>query len=336
VERAFFPLDEQLELGGERLSEGVAKLVVLLGGLLPYRRVADVLERVGEMHVSASSIWRTVQVYGERMQQAEEMAADAVVVEASGGDRMGCSADGGMIHICGEGWKELKVGDIFEVELQVKVDQHSKELVEIGHAVRDTYVAHLGGPEDFGKVMWREAKRRGWETARETMMVADGALWIWNLAGTHFYDSKQVVDWYHASQHLATVAQALHGEGTPEAKHWFEKWKTPLYQGRAEEIAQMLLAEAHTHPDMAQTLQTEAGYFQTNYRRMRYMQMREDGWPIGSGMVESGCKQYKQRFTGPGMRWSRPGAQRLLPIRTGIMSNRFDVLWKKVRISPQI
>jgi len=336
VERAFFPLDEQLARGGERLSEGVAKLVVLLSGLLPYRRVADILERVGEVHVSASSIWRTAQAYGVRMHRAEAATADALAIEPSNAARMGCSADGGMIHIRGEGWKELKVGDVFDVECQVKVDERSKEPVEIGHAVHDSYVAHLGGPEGFGEVWWQEAKRRGWEHMRDTLVVADGAVWIWNLAATHFYDSKQVVDWYHASQHLAAVAQTLHGEGTPEAKRWFEKWKTPLYQGRAEEIAQMLEAETRTRPSVAKTLQTEAGYFQTNHRRMRYMQMREAGWPIGSGMVESGCKQYKQRFAGPGMHWSRGGVERLLPIRTAIMSNRFDALWQQARISPPI
>jgi hypothetical protein len=241
-----------------------------------------------------------------------------------------------MIHIRGEGWKELKVGDIFEVESQESVDRKSQERVEVGHAVRDSYAAHLGGPEGFGEVWWREARRRGWEQVRDSVVVADGAVWIWNLAATHFYDSKQVVDWYHASEHLASVGQVLYGEGTEEARRWFEKWKTPLYQGRAEEIAQMLQAEARTRPSVAHTLQTEAGYFQTNHRRMRYMQMREDGWPIGSGMVESGCKQFKQRFAGPGMRWSRRGAENLLPIRTAVMSNRFDTLWRLARISPPI
>jgi hypothetical protein len=267
----FFPLDEQLELAGEHLSEGVAKLVVWLSGLLAYRTAAEVLERVGAMHVSASRIWREAQRYGERMRQAEEVATDVLVVEEHSGERMGCSADGGMIHIREEGWKELKVGDVFGVERQERMDERSKERMEVGHAVGDSYVAHLGGPERFGELLWQEARRRGWEKARDTVVVADGAPWIWNLAATHFYDSKQVVDWYHATEHLATAAQTLYGEHSEVAQRWLEKWKTSLYQGQAEQIAQMLQAEALARPNVTQTMQTEAGYFQTNHRRMRYM-----------------------------------------------------------------
>lgn len=321
-------------MGLERQSESVAQLIVWLSGLLTYRRAMEVLVRVGGIQISASTIWRETQAYGQRMLQAEEGAADAVVVESAQSERMGCSADGGMIHLRDEGWKELKVGDVFEVEKQIRVDPKSQERMEIGCAVRDSYTAYLGGPEEFGRRWWQEAKRRGWEDKPDTLVIADGAVWIWNLAATHFYDSKQMVDWYHATQHLAHVAQILHGEGTPEAQRWFEKWKTLLYQGRAEEIANRVRAEAETRPNMAQALNTEAGYFQNNHRRMRYMRMREEGWPIGSGMVESGCKQLKQRFAGPGMRWSRRGAENLLPIRTAIMSDRFDAVWRLARNSP--
>jgi hypothetical protein len=82
--------------------------------------------------------------------------------------------------------------------------------------------------------------------------------------------------------------------------------------------------------DAAQTelLHREAGYFDENQRRMQYMELREDGYPIGSGMVESGCKRFRARFNAAGMRWSRAGLERLLPVRAAIMSHRFDDLWK--------
>ena len=67
---------------------------------------------------------------------------------------------------------------------------------------------------------------------------------------------------------------------------------------------------------------------------MQYLEQRENLWLIGSGMIESGAKQYKDRFTGPGMRWSRSGAEHLLPIRSAIMSDRFDRLWQQARNSP--
>ena len=82
-------------------------------------------------------------------------------------------------------------------------------------------------------------------------------------------------------------------------------------------------------------MRREAGYFADNQRRMQYMELREDGFPIGSGMVETGCKQFRARFTGAGMRWSRPGVERLLPVRAAILSHRFDEAWRTAYNSPQ-
>jgi len=319
-----------------------------LSALLSFREVCEVLDKVGGIEVATSTAWREVQLRGEQIRAAQAPSeVEAVAFEGAPWDadeeqgqsrRMGASLDGGMINVKGEGWKELKVGVVFGVELEEKLDPRSKELVEIGHAQDNSYVAHLGGPEGIGALLWKEAKRRRWEEAEDTVVLGDGAAWIWNLVSTHLYDSKQIVDWYHGTQHLAAAAELLHEQDAQEARRCLEKWKTQLYQGRAEQIAQHLTQaaaeKAATQPERAEALLTEAGYFITNQRRMQYMLMREDGWPIGSGMVESGCKQFKQRFAGPGMRWSRPGAERLIPIRAAVMSNRFGAVWNRTFNSP--
>jgi hypothetical protein len=107
-------------------------------------------------------------------------------------------------------------------------------------------------------------------------------------------------------------------------------------QGHAERRARTLRQLAQKHPRCADTLRREAGYFQENYRRRQYLEAREEGFPIGSGMVESACKQFRARLAGAGMRWSRVGLERLLPIRAAIMSQRFDQVWQKVYHLPQI
>ena len=198
---------------------------------------------------------------------------------------------------------------------------------ELGHAVHTSYVTHLGGPEAFGEMLWAEAWRRGWGQAVGSEVIGDGATWIWNLAEEHFF-------WYHATEHLAVASHLLHGEVTDEAKEWFKERKTLLFQGDALCIGQELLALAGEHPEVAEGLEREGRYFQSNHRRMNYMEMRGKGWLIGSGVVESGIKQFKARFSGAGMRWSRPGAERLLPIRAAIMSGRFDSTWQQACILP--
>jgi hypothetical protein len=106
--------------------------------------------------------------------------------------------------------------------------------------------------------------------------------------------------------------------------------KPLLYQGHAAQIASMLTQRAHKLPAQAHSLLSHATYFENNQRRMNYMQNREDDLLIGSGAVESEAKQFKARFCGPGMRWSRVGLNHLLPIRAAVMQDSFDADWNSV------
>jgi len=307
--------------------------------LVSFAQAEDILERIGQMQMSTSSIWRYTQEVGHRFsavetQQAKEAGALPVkwiTPEQLGKSkpRMGVAMDGTMVHIRTEGWKELKVGTLFEIGIDPTRSQEEET-----HALQNSYVAYLGGPKHFGDKMWREASQRGWEQALDTQAIGDGASWIWNLVRDHFGYSLQVVDWYHAASHLSTAARLLKKEETA-AQHWLTSRKALLYQGHADKIAQEL-QDAIPHPfqEEDKALQAEATYFRNNYRRMAYLEMREGKWLIGSGTVESAGKQYKQRFCGPGMRWSRSGAEHLLPIRTAILSGCYDKHWRQSQNLP--
>jgi hypothetical protein len=315
----------------------VAKYAVWLSGLVTYEVAATILTLIGEIPISASSVWRRVTVWGPQFQaiEATQRAASLATptreelnpTTASASD-LGAAMDGGMVHLREEGWKELKVGCVFHIAVQPTRESHTGEIVPLAHAVHNTYVAHLGGPAVFGEALWAEARHRRWMQARETVVLGDGAAWIWNLTADKFFTSRQVVDWYHAKLHLTQAANLLQGEGTLAAQRWLREHE-PLLQGHAERLANELRQLAQKHPDCADGLIREAGYFQENYRRMPYLELREEGFPIGSGMVESACKQFRARLAGSGMRWSRTGLERLLPIRTAIMSQRFDELWQQ-------
>jgi hypothetical protein len=319
---------------------------VWLGGVAPsYEAAEAILRRIGHANISSASIWRRVQAWGAKFQALADAActqANALPVKWAppsraevGDQRLGAAMDGTMIHILQEGWKELKVGTVFAIAVWPTKDAQTGELVDLAHAVRNSYVAHLGGPEVLGAMVWTEARRRGWEQAQDTEILGDGAIWIWNQATLHFPDSHQVVDWYHGTQHLAVAAHALKAEDTPAYQRWYNSHEKTLYQGHAARIAAELEQAAAQQPERTEDLRREAGYFRDNQHRMNYLEMREEEWPIGSGMVESGGKQYKARFCGPGMRWSRAGAEKLLPVRSAILSKRFDELWTKVYNAPQ-
>ena len=292
-------------------SEGVLKEIVWVSGVVgSYEKGEAMLKRVGHLSISDSNVWRRVQEWGKKFKEAEDSGRERANALPGLNDmcrgvnetdeRMGVSMDGGMVHIRDEGWKELKVGCVFELEVRPTWDKKTKEWVELAHAVDNSYLAHLGGPGLLGQIVLAEAQARGWEQAMGTQVVGDGAPWRWNLAGEHFYDSRQVVDWYHATEHLGVAAKLLHGEGSTAAKRWYKRAETTLYQGHAERIAVELSEAATNHPEVADDLLTQAGYFSKNKRRMWYLEMREKEYVIGSGTVESGCKQFKARLLARG------------------------------------
>lgn len=304
----------------------------------------QIFEQIGGLSISDTSIWRRVQVWGEKLKvQAEAQRVNATALPSRGEvirgtvttpQDMGTAMDAAKINIREEGWKDLKVGCVFEIALRPERDPESGEMVERAHAVQNSYVAHLGGPEKFGGLLWAEAVRRGVPQARDTIMLGDAAPWIWNVTEEHFNSSWQVIDWFHAKEHLYKAGHLVWGEESPQVQRWVKGMEKLLYQGHAQAVATTLNRLALEHPKVASALQTEAGYFEGNHRRMQYLEVRENGFPIGSGMVESACKQFRARFTGAGMRWSREGAERLLPVRATVLSRRFDQVWKSI-YSPQ-
>lgn len=343
----FFPLDEQLELIENRWSEGLVKEMVWLSGVAgSYEEAEEIMTRIGHIQASDSTIWRRVKTWGaefekeeeEQREQATNMPHRGEVIRPivqNSNERKGASMDGGMVHIKDEGWKELKVGCVYDIQEKTIYDKKTKEWLKLGRAVNNSYVAYLGEAEIFGQLLWNEAQQRSWEQVYDTQIIGDGAHWIWNLSEQHFYDSLQTVDWYHASQHLHQAAHIAYPQDDKARQRWLKKSETLLFQGHAQKLAQDLQKKATDDPQKASALQTEAGYFDNNKRRMQYLETREQGYPIGSGTVESGVKQFKARFNGPGMRWSREGIQHLIPIRSAILSHRFDAIWDSVYPFPK-
>lgn len=305
--------------------------MVWLSGLLPYEQCEQVMERIGERYVSDSSIWRQSQVYGAQMQAEVEHQREHVSVERiqfpdarhDHHQRKALSMDGGMVNIRGDGWRELKVGAVFDVESRLQRNPQTQELDEMAHGVHVHYTAVLGSKDTFKPALWALAVQHELPTAHNRSVVADGALWIWDVAEDVCPDGEQVVDWFHAVEHLSEAAHALYPNvaDAQQRQRWFKTHKEHLYMGRIHNI----IAALHQHDRTDLAL-----YFERHQRRMQYLEFRENGLPIGSGTIESGVKQYKQRLCGTGMRWNSDNAQRMLVIRSASLSDEFDVLWQKV------
>jgi hypothetical protein len=307
-------------------SQELARRMVWLSGLLPYAQCEHVFVEIGEQIIPSSSIWRQTQQHGQRLAHYVEHRRQQVSVELvklpdalhDHDQRKGVTMDGGMVNIRKVGWRELKVGAIFDLEQRLERDPQTQVLVEQAHAVQTQYTAVLGGKDRFAEALWALAVDRNLPTAQESCVCADGAAWIWSLADEYFPVSRQIVDWFHAAQHLAQAAQTLHPNDEAKRQRWLTLQRGRLYRGQVEAVM-----AAFDRAGLSQ----EAGYFREHQRRMQYLEFREEGYPIGSGTVESGVKQFKQRLTGPGMRWQAQAAERMVVIRAAVLGNRFNALW---------
>lgn len=328
VVAGLFPLDKQWQLDGSVFTKELACQMVWLSGLLPYEQCEAVFAEIGEQWLSASSIWRQTQKHGQRLLEYVEYQREQVSVERiqfpdekhDHDQRKGMSIDGGMVNIRDEGWRELKVGTIFDVDLRFERNPQTGELDEMAHGVNVHYTAILGTKDEFRPALWALAVQQNLPTARNRSVVADGALWIWDVAEDVCPDGQQVVDWYHAVEHLHKAALILYPDNHDVLKRqrWVKTYRNHLYMGRIETIISVL---------HKRDIPLWATYFERHKRRMQYLEFREEGLPIGSGTVESGVKQFKQRLSATGMRWHLDNANRMVIIRAAVLGNEFHTLW---------
>ena len=344
-----YPYDAELGIAdGNGMSDGLSRVLIKLCTRLPFAEACAVLDELAHIQISASKAWRQTQAAGQRARPALDPRP---TTKASSQDTecMVITMDGCMANVRGEGWKEVKLGAISEVcaGQDVKYNRHNDavqavQAVQAVHSHAHSYVAHLGGPEGFGTKLLTEAQARRWSSGYQSVVVGDGAVWIWNLATTDYAAAAHVVDWYHAKQHLCAAAELIFAGATgndkvdkvdkvDKANTWVADMADLLYDGRALEIAQRLeRAATLAKPDTAKALLTEAGYFATNHERMQYRDFQLAQLPIGSGTVESGAKQFKHRVSAAGMRWSRTGLENMLPLRAATMSGTFDTFWRSI------
>ena len=191
------------------------------------------------------------------------------------------------------------------------------------------FVATREGIDGLREQLHAEALRRGLGQAAGVLVIGDGAVWIWRLADDRFPEARQRLDFYHAVQHLAAVGRALFGEDQAKLKGWLRPLAHQLKHqsavkvvGQLEEIlAQLPAGKA------AEAVEKEVNYFHEHQGRLDYPAAQRRGEPIGSGAIESTCRQTQCRFKRPGQYWSRRGDEALLCLETFWRNDRWHLLF---------
>lgn len=191
-----------------------------------------------------------------------------------------------------------------------------------------SYVATRGGTQALMQQLYYEARARGLARAQRVLVLADGAVWIWNLVEDRFQDAVQRLDLYHANAYLWSVANELHGKGTREARQWV---KPLLKQIRDDQVAKVITQLEELKPRLAKAAAKAADdaieYYQNNQKRMKYKQARKDKEPVGSGAIESTCRQLQCRMKRCGQFWSTRGDEALLSLEMFWRNQRWEMLF---------
>ena len=326
------PVDQTLGVAPRaRLSGGLQQWLAELGAATDFAEAQAWLERLGGVHVAKETVRAQAERQGAALEAAQQAASaqveatreSALPVDAAPGQLV-VETDGVMVRYRETGWHEVKIGLVAGWEA--------------GALAVPSYVAAREGAAAFGDRLLAEAARRGaleivgWEggrsgaglaVLRDVLVLADGARWIWTLAAEQFGARREVVDFYHASEHLWTVARLLESEGIAVAAEWGAARCHELRHDGVDPVRTALRAARATTADGRKLLRRERAYFRTNAGRMDYPAVKAAGLPIGSGAVESLARHLVQlRMKRPGARWSRAGAQAIVTLRAHLQSGR--------------
>jgi hypothetical protein len=342
-----FPADVELDIENTEFSPGVRRMQSFVGQEAPFDHGRQQMKLLADLEVTTKAVERTAEAIGENIaareqeeiQRAVQLDLPMVVgepvpilyvqmdgtgvpvVKKETVGRPG-KTDGQPAHT-----REVKLGCVFT---QTKWDKE-------GYPIRDpdstTYTGAIETAEEFGKRIYVEAWKRGWSRAEKKVVMGDGAEWIWNLADQHFPGAVQIVDLYHARQHLWELARKLHPSDLVNQKAWMKvHQKCLLDKGKIEKLVCALRSIDSANPEVVKNIRTESDYFERNAARMRYPKLRRQHLFVGSGVIEAGCKTViGSRLKQSGMFWTVRGANAIVALRCCYLNDRIEGYWEARR-----
>jgi len=331
VGQAFFPLDEELALLPGSLTPQTYEHLVRLGAWMPFEKASEFLADLLHVQVSEAKGRRDTQAAGAAYVALQTEEAEALEQQGApaapppGAEKLVMSADGAMVPLVQGEWAEVKTLVVGEAQPSVL----AKGTWEI-HCQQLSYFSRLANAEDFAQLSLCEIQRRGVGRSPQVAAVMDGAEWLQGFVDYHRPDALRILDFPHAGQRFGQVAAALWGEGSPEAQQWTQTALHNLKHHGPDAVLARLQDLQTQHPEI-EGVTEHLAYLEKRRAQMQYPQFHQQGWPIGSGMVESGNKLVVEaRLKGAGMHWKRDNVNPMLALRNIICSDRWRQAWPKI------
>lgn len=344
-EEGVVPKDQELDIVGTSLSPGVRRMIGRVGGKEPFDEGRADLEELAGVIVSTKAVERAAEAIGGDIEQRAKPSREAAVTgkvvtlesKRSPIERMYIAMDGTGVPVLpsetvgrkgksesGDAkTREARLGCVFT---QTKTDVS-------GNPMRDedstSYAGAIENAEQFGPRIYAEAVRRGVREAKEVVVLGDGAPWIWTIADLHFHGATQILDLYHALEHMTLIGKSVYPVMDRRTKKWLDHRFDQVKRG---DIASLVRSLKRLHPEgqeASSLLSREIEYFQKNRERMRYDEFRKRALFTGSGVVEAGCKTVMgRRLKQSGMRWTVRGANAIIALRCCQMSGLWESYWE--------
>jgi hypothetical protein len=337
-----FPADVELDIKNTEFSPGVRRMKAVVGQDAPFDRGRQQMKLLADLEVTTKAVERTAEAIGEdigarerkEIQRAKQL--DLPIVMGKPIPILYVEMDATGIPVVkketvGRQGKDGRPARHRDVKLGCVFTQTTWD--PDGYAIRDpdstTYVAAIETAEEFGKRIYLEAWKRGWSRAVIRVVLGDGAEWIWNIADLQFPGAIQIVDLYHARQHLWDLVRQLYPNQEAEQKRWAMIHQNRLDQGDIENLVLALHSIHSSNAEVAETIRTTINYFETNAQRMRYPEFRRQHLFVGSGVIEAGCKTViGSRCKQSGMFWTVRAANAILALRCCYINGRFEDFWE--------
>ena len=347
-DQGFFPRDRALGIEGSYLSPGVQRMVGAVGASVSFAEGAGLLKELSGLKVPARQVERYAERLGEEAARYEREAVDAPKVAPSqtmylGQDgtgvpmrkealtgRLGKQADGSAKT------REMKLCTVWTADARDPAGNPTRDLGSV------TYTAAIESAETkataktlapFARRVEREATRTGYAIATRQVAIGDGAAWLWNIATECFPNAIQILDKFHAKEHVHQVAKAVFATSSDLGREWTRQRCGEMDVGQLDK----LIAAIANHADQSDVARTCVGYFINNRARMDYPKFENMGLCVGSGVVEAGCKTaIGVRMKRAGMHWTLRGANAISALRCCRVSGRYDDFWAwRAQLNPR-
>jgi hypothetical protein len=321
----FSPLDEQLGLLPSQFSPFLIQTIVRLGTVMPFEQVPSLLAFLFSVHVAPDTVRRLTEQAGAAQVAVETAELERIEREQpiapQGPELQQISADGAMVPLVGGDWAEVRTMVIGSIERGAEGGE--------ARAGDLSYFSRLCTGEEFVRQATVPLYQRGTEHAETVVAVMDGAEWLQQLIDGHCPDAVRILDFPHAAEYLCSAAQAAYGVGTRQTSEWLDIWLHELKHGNPDVVLGALRRLPTPTPEAKERHDRVIAYLQKRRAQISYAAFREQGYPIGSGAVESANKLVVEaRLKGSGMHWARHHVTPMVALRAVACGDRWSEVWR--------